>query len=737
VKATLLSTTNITSHQGDHHVTYRNPILRLATCLGICGVTAAAAPAIAQDSPSLQEIVVTAQRRSERLVDVPMSIAAMTGDDLVASGITSTGDLQQLTPGLVTPNVGLSFTPAIRGVTSVSTSPGDETNVALYLDDVYIGASTAGLFELADIERIEVLKGPQGTLFGRNATGGAIRIVTKSPSFTPEAELSAEYGYKYDRWKLSGYGTTPLSDTVAVSVAVNYVDDDGYIKGVGPNVGKRFAVEHSVNTRGKLLFKPDETLSFTLEGDYAKSSNTGIYAWDPRAANFATRNVPGVVFGGDYEYAGSTQPLADLETYGTSLSGDWQANDFLSIRSITALREAKGLYQTDSDRTSLSTAGLRLRQNQRNFSQEFILSTPADRTVSAVGGLFYYHSRAWNPYFNTYAGNPPTGTVTSSFTNNVITDSYAAYGDVTWTPVERLHLTGGARYTTEKKDIDFNFLVRAAGLVSASDDRTWSSSTFRGVIRYDLSNDANVYASVSNGFKTGVFNAYAYPLVAVSPEKITAYEVGAKAQFDEWAATVAAFDYDYRDIQVQAQTQQNGAFVVTLSNAAKSTIRGFEATLGGHLASQLRIDLGASYIPTAKYDDYTKAQVFVPTANGNLSVTPYNASGSRAIRTPKYQANVRLGYDATVARGKLDTSLSYSYNSGFYFQPGNFSRQTAYNIVNARIAWTEPSNRWTVSITGENLTNERYSFYTTDSLPGTVDVLGRPREVNVGVAAKF
>ena len=129
--------------------------------------------------------------------------------------------------------------------------------------------------------------------------------------------------------------------------------------------------------------------------------------------------------------------------------------------------------------------------------------------------------------------------------------------------------------------------------------------------------------------------------------------------------------------------------------------------------------------------------MFVPQANGNASVTPYDASGSRSIRTPKFQGNARLGYDIEFARGTLDASLSYSHNSGFYFQPGDFSHQSAYDIVNARIAWTEPSERWTFSITGENLTNEHYSFYTTDSLAGTVDVLARPREVGFGVSARF
>jgi iron complex outermembrane receptor protein len=188
---------------------------------------------------------------------------------------------------------------------------------------------------------------------------------------------------------------------------------------------------------------------------------------------------------------------------------------------------------------------------------------------------------------------------------------------------------------------------------------------------------------------------------------------------------------------VQGQSQIGGVFVVTLTNAAEARIRGFEATLGGRINRHFSFDLGMSAMPTARYSDYTKAQVFVPAALGNTVVVPYDATGSRTIRSPKFQGNARLMYNTELAGGKFDGSVSYSYNDGFYFQPGNFSFQKAYSIVNGRIAWTEPSGRFTVSVTGENLTNQRYSYYTTDSLAGTVDVLARPREVSFGVAAKF
>jgi iron complex outermembrane receptor protein len=686
---------------------------------------------------NLDEIVVTAQRRSERAIDVPMSITATSGAELERTGVSSTGDLSQVTPGLVTPSVGLAFTPAIRGVTSVSTSPGDETNVALYLDDVYIGAPIAGLFEFRDLDRIEVLKGPQGTLFGRNATGGAIRLVTLTPSFTPEANVSVDYGVEFDRVKTSAYATGGLSDKVAVSGAVYYVDDHGYIEGIGPDAGQNFGKDYDLGGRVKSLIKPTDDLAITLSADTTAHHDSIIYAWVPRASNFLYKNTPGAVIGGDYQYSGSTDPLAQLNGWGTSASADWTPPGGTEIRSITAVRDVQGLYRTDTDRINLDIGGLQLRQDQLNVSQELIFSTAADRLFSFVGGLYYYHARAWNPYFDTYAGNAPTGTVTTSFTNNVHTNSYAGYGELTFNPTSRLHLTAGGRYTSEKKDIDFRFLVRAAGLASQEEEHTWVSPTYRAVARFDLTDNSNVYFSASDGFKSGVFNAYAYPVVAVQPEKINAYEVGFKGEFAGLTATLAGFAYNYSDIQVQGQSQIGGVFVVTLTNAAAARIRGLEADLQGHIVEHLKFDIGASALPTAEYSNYRTAQVFVPQALGNLDVVPYDATGSRTIRSPKFQGDARLDYTNDLLGGVLDASLSYSYNSGYYFQPGDFSFQGAYSVLNGRLAWTDPAGRFTYAITAENLTDARYSFYTTDSLAGTADVLARPRVISLGVAAKF
>jgi iron complex outermembrane receptor protein len=698
----------------------------------------------------LEEVVVTAQKRSERLLDVPMSISAISGEQLAESGIGSTRDLQQVTPGLVTVSNGFAFTPAIRGVSSVGTSPGDETNVSMYLDDVYLGAPMGGLFQLKDIERVEVLKGPQGTLFGRNATGGAIRVVTRAPSFTPHAELSADYGFDFKTLMLGGLVTGGLTDVVAASLTGAVSNDDGYVEGIGPAAqGQRYAKDKLQSARGKLLFNISPELQATVTADLSNRKSNQIYAWSSKTGRNGNETNAAAVIPTGFHYSGSTVPHADMKTGGGSIDVTWTPSSKFTLRSITAYRDARGNFQTDSDRINLSAGALHLEQKQHNFSQEFNFSGPADQTVSWIAGLYYYHSNAGNPYFTAFTNDAPDGTVGSSFTDVVRTDSYAGYGELTWNATSDLHLIAGGRYTSEKKHFNFNDQVRAAGLRAADVEETWRSPTYRGVARYDLTNDANVYLSVSNGFKSGVFNAYALPAVPVKPEKIMAYELGAKARLAGITFSAAAFAYDYKDIQVQGNTLFNGSFVVTLANAAKAKIRGIELSANGAITDSIGFNLGLSALPKAEYTDFPAAQVFTPNyerpdlaapgapSGASTNNVAFNASGSRVIRSPKTQADAGLTYKDEMAGGDAAVSINYAYTSSFYWQPGNFTREDPYGILNARISWTESSGHYTFSVWGNNLTDEQYSFYSTASLVGEVDSLARPRELGIGVSAKF
>jgi iron complex outermembrane receptor protein len=711
--------------------------------LGMAGAASAqsATPAAQDDSAKVDDVVVTAQKRTERLLDVPMSVTATSGEELSNAGIGSTSNLQHISPGLVTVNNGFAFTPAIRGISSVGTSAGDEANVSMYLDDVYIGAPLAGMFDLKDIQRVEVLKGPQGTLFGRNATGGALRIVTLAPSFTPRAELSADYGFDFKQVKLGAYVTGPITSTIAGSLNLFHLENDGYVESVAPALnGARVAKADNSSIRGKLLFQPSDTLQFTLAADYSDRSDNTIFSAIPRDGMNLNASTPGVLVGSLDHYPGGTFPIIDTTAKGVSLDGTWNPSDYLTVRSITAYRSASGLFQTDTDRSSAAVSSLRLIQDQDTFSQEFNFSGPSEDRLSWIGGLFYYHSTAGNPYFQAVSGNAPSGTVVSNFTDTVKTTSYAAFGELNYDFTDKLHGILGARYTSEKKQFDFADIVRAAGLRTSSAENTWESPTFRGVLQYDFTPDSNIYISASNGFKSGVYNSYSLPAIPVAPEKITAVEIGAKGRFSGLTLTAAAFWYDYTDIQVTAYTSlPGGAYVSTLNNAAAATVKGFEFTARGPITDHLSFDVGLSALPTANYDEYTTASVFIPNpvTGGATSVVPYDASGSRMLRAPKYQANARLTYENTVAGGELYATANLSYNDGFYWQAGNLTQESSYTTINARAAWTDPQGLMTYSLWVENLTDERYSMNSTNGAPGLSDAFSPPRLVGIGIAAHF
>jgi iron complex outermembrane receptor protein len=744
-----------------------NRNMKLALVAGAAAAaTLATSAARAQEAatPQVGEIIVTAQKRSERLIDVPMSVSAVSGQTLKDIGIVSTVNLQQTTPGLVTVNTGFGFVPIIRGIHSSGTSPGDASNVAVYMDDISMGAPISGFFDLADIERIEVLKGPQGTLFGRNATGGAIRIVTRSPSFTTQGSVSADYGFSFKEIRTTGYLTGPITDQVAGSISATLRKGDGYIKGVGPDLGQKYGKPDNYLVRGKLLFKPNESFNAELEADKWSQQNDSVFISMVKnnAQPFPGTNAIPI---GEGTYAGSTQPKADLKGWGTTLHANWDTGlSGITAKSITGYRKVQVKSQSDTDRTSWSSpvpvppfpaaSWNALNQYEKSFSEELNVSSASDQPLTWIAGAYYFHGNAGNPYFRQGTGDAVglsgLGTIASNFTSNVKTDAIAGFGEATYNVTPQLHVTGGIRYSSEKKKFHWQNLVNLAAAPTNA-QRTWNSWTYRGVVRYDLAQDANVYASISNGFKSGVYNAYSPLNAPVNPEKVTAYEVGAKARVGRILFTGAAYAYDYKDIQLNAYVTINGALLITLQNAATAKMRGVEFTAEGDLGGGFSFLTGVGFEPTRKYSKFTGAQVTVPLtaaeqAAANVAtpgvnkkvVANYDASGSKVVRVPELTLNARLGYDADIYGGHFKANVNGSYESSKYWQAGNFSKEGGHLIINGRVGWTDTERKITYSIFGNNLTGEDYYTDYVANTRGDDSVKIAPgREVGVGVSLDF
>lgn len=712
--------------------------------------TIAMAQTATDDAPS-DEIVVTAQKREERLLEVPISISVMQGEQMVKSGISSTVNLSQAAPGIVTVNNGFGFLPVVRGIQSTGTSPGDETNVAIYLDDISIGTPIAGFFDLADIERIEVLKGPQGTLYGRNATGGAIKIVTKKPSFDTSGMVNVDYGFHYNEVKLTGFTTGKITDDIAGSISGSVRKGKGFIKGTGPNVGRDFGGARNYVLRGKLLIQPSSDFEAILSGDVWKQQNNSVFISHVKDGVNPFPAIPGSVPNRPYENAGSTDPKADLKGHGVSLDMNWNPTDTISVRSLTGYRHVEVQSQSDTDRTSIGTgtAGSgsnQISQFQNSFSEELTVSSAADQTIAWQVGGYYYDSSAGNPYFRTYSGDAVKGgTIVANFTNHMDSKVLAVFGEVT-ANLGDLHLTGGARYNSEKKTFHWQNLVNLAA-PQVDREQRWNNATWRAVARYDLGPDANVYASASTGFKSGVYNAYSSLGIPVDPEKITAFEGGAKARVGGINLAFAAYAYKYTNMQVSSYTQVGNppTLQLTLSNAARAKMRGLEFTADGRLGAGFSFAAGLSWEPTAKYEKFDKAQVTVPLTPAELAVAapgiiqktvvPFDVSGSRTVRTPEVTGNFRLSWDGEVAGGDLSASVNTAYTSSFYWQPGNLSKEDGYAIVNFRIGWTK--NGITYSVFGNNITDAGYrTDYVPNARGDSVKFVQR-EEFGVGIGYKF
>ena len=563
-----------------------------------------AAPTEADAAASDGDIIVTAQRRSEKLSDVPIAIVAQTSEQLERSGIISIKDLGTVTPGLKMTGNGPNSQPAIRGVSSGQTDPGNDANVATYVDGVYQSSQTANnAADLADVERIEVLKGPQGTLFGRNATGGAIRIVTKKPSYTPTGSVEASYG-NLDEVLVKGYVSAPIiADKVAFSLSGVFNDSDGYAYDV---VRKEKATGINNKTgRAKLLIEPTDALSVELFASYGKSKDGNAAAYTALKGNSSANFTPGptvvVPFRANtYTYSTNRdRPFftARSWTVGGNISLDTGVG---TLTSITAYNNVKSDYNTEGDFSNLDQVYYRMTQGQKDFSEELTFATEKFGTLQGTAGVFYYDSTGkYNPL---EVDLPAVLPVPIYVWAQQKTKAYAAFGELNWTPTDQITVILGARYSSEKREAasasTFGVRVQPALTPLGKGQVTYHSFTPRLSVRYDLDSGDNIYATYSKGFKSGGFNISAGQADPFKPEKIDAFEVGLKTNTSRMiSANLSAFYYKYKDLQVLAIVNN---FNVT-ANAATSKIYGADAEITGHCTPQFSTTGSIAYLQ-ANYD---------------------------------------------------------------------------------------------------------------------------------------
>jgi iron complex outermembrane receptor protein len=725
----------------------------------LCSATLALLPTgvLAQDvsqpdenEGGVAEIVVTAQRRAESAQDIPVAISAFGGEQIERSGIASLENIAPRVPSFYFGSFGAARPQLyIRGIGTRSFDPGSESSVGVFADDVYLGRSSGSFGAMKDIERVEVLRGPQGTLYGRNTIGGAINVISKAPSEELtgnfEGGISNFGGYNL----FAGLGGPIAGDKVMFRVAAWREERDGYVTNTAS--GKRFQGIENTGARARLTIAPTDTLKIDLSAEFMNDGDKAAFG----GFNQGTFGNPAsIFFRGSGVAAASTGLRASALSFDPFL--DRKVRSYIgrieydagaaTITSISALRKLGIRDGRDLEGSALAIIDQSSVENSKQFTQELRIASTPDGALSANGlidwiiGGFYYHDTSLrsdsfqlgiNSAVRAAAGTPATDVALSDYK----IESYAVFGQATFHLTDKLDLTLGGRYSHDSKSaIQSGTTTDAAPLIAAAftttNRATYSSFDPRVVLAYKITPDANVYASFSTGFKSGGFQyvpfSRAQADVLFAPEDIKAYEVGFKTEWLDRALRVngAAFYYDYKNLQISRIILPPGstAPVSLISNAASSTVKGIDLEIAVRPSRNFDLDIAYGYLD-AKYDSY----VFNATTD---------FSGTRMVRAPQHSINVGAEWRLPVwDDGELALRADYALTGDFFHEPGEgnlafgtgipLTAEDGYGLLDLRA--TLAKGNWRLTAYATNIGNTRYRR-TINALGNTVvGFAGAPR----------
>ncbi len=702
-------------------------------------------PAHAQeaDDGDFEEITVTARRREESLQDVPIAVSAFAGDYLDGIGAIDVTALTQSAPNItleVSRATNTTLTAYIRGVGQQDPLAGFEGGVGLYLDDVYLARPQGTVFDLYDVERVEVLRGPQGTLYGRNTIGGAIKYVTRRLTDDKELDIRVNVG-DYSQVDLLVKGALPVTDTFRIGGTVATFNRDGY--GTNLFTGADNADKEILGFRLSAEWEPSEDWFIRLFGDYTEDDSS------PRDGH---RFLPGT--SGEPVLPDKFDTRAGITTIPTSNAGlvnsvdqgglgllvEWNLNDNWQLKSITSAREDNTDSLIDFDNLPADTFDAPVIYENEQFSQEFQANFTSDR-MAAVLGFFYLDANAFNAFDVVLGG----AGVTAFTLGDYDTDAWAVYGDFVYDLNDQWSLSVGGRYTEDERDATvtretflglgspyfgnedaISITVPVPGAVPTfTGNRTDTEFTPRASLSWRPVDGQMLYVSYNEGFKGGGFDprgAYQFTEVqeGFEPEEVQAYEFGIKSAWMDGRVLTnfALFYSDYENVQVPGSIllfDENGVaigFAGTTTNAGKAEITGAEFELIGNFTDNFSTTLALGWIDA----DYTEWLVGDTDENGDPIIV--DISDQRVFQnTPEITASVNLRYEWPVGifgnDGDLALSTLISYRDDtFQFEipnPVPGVDQDAYTLVDASIAWNSASNRFSMALHGRNLSDKRYN----------------------------
>ncbi|MCZ4340078.1 TonB-dependent receptor [Sphingomonadaceae bacterium G21617-S1] len=726
--------------------------MKLSTYLlgvSIAALLAPMAHAQEQTDPGLvEDIVVTAQKRSERLQDVPIAVSAASAAQLENSGIK---DLQQLTaivPGLnVTAALG-SFQPSIRGIATSSNVV--ENPVALYIDGVYLPQQQEGLRDLADAEQITVLKGPQGTLFGRNATAGVIQIATRSPEFQPSAQFNLSYG-SYQTIRTNAFVTTGLTDTVAASLSGAYQSQG---KGWGESLTtgrEENKLYHSYSLRGKLLANLGDATTVTLAGDYLNRRDSGV-VYQPYPGTSLVYAGFGPVTN-RYDSYNGTGGYTYFRGGGVAMTIDSEFS-FAKLVSISSYREGDFGFKFDLTNVAapilISTAA----GKSRTISQEIQLISTASGPIKWVTGAYYFNYRQGYDFFNRDFGTGVNATTGLPYRFSPLqrsansgyekSESIAPFAQADWEFLPDTTFTGGLRYTYEKRSLNDGRtqLTNPAGVVLPQTivppkSLTFKEFTYRAALNHKFNDDVMVFASYNHGFKSGGFNIATPAAAGYLPEKLDDWEIGLKSQFLDRRLTfnVNGFYYKYKNIQVTQFIGNPPTQIV--SNGARAELYGVDIDLIAKVAPGFTLSGGIELIHP-EFTSYPGAPFGTNLPTGGVATAPGNAKGQRVPFARKFVGTIAADYMTPFMGGNLALNLTATRSGDYYFEVDNFVRQPAYTMLNAAVKLSDAEDKFSLRFGVTNALNKSIFIRNATLAFGRLVAYGSPpREYTLSLGAKF
>jgi iron complex outermembrane receptor protein len=697
----------------------------------------------------LEEVVVTAQRRSESLQTIPIAITAVSAADMERNGIHELGTLAQQVPGL-------TFSPfspgqniiSLRGVSSNDDGAGTDNSVGVFIDDVYHGRVSNINAEMFDVDRVEVLRGPQGTLYGKNTIGGAINIVSSAPNKNElDAKLRTDIG-NFGRHNFSGLITGPLADGWAGKLVVSTRQADGWVNNVLLHTQEKNDDDRAA--RGQLR-RTGAGSELLLSADY-EQLNVGDMARTP--LTHMTNNLPFNLLAG-YQTLCGTEPNPTCATnpsdgytnrYGGGVSAKYtdHIDSFSDLIAVTAYRHGYIKWAMDS-LGAIFPLSNDVHDTSRQISEELRwVSSPSDR-VNYVAGLWFMREDTDRLRVFLLPSVDPTVAGNDRYRGVDRTTSYAGFGQVNWEFVDRWTLTVGGRYSYDKKQMDNDAVHGVNGILNIipntfanSREASWGKFTPKVAIRYQPSDSVNLYATVAQGFKSGGFAASPTSVSETSPllpEQATNVELGAKVEIARRIrANIAVFDTHYKDLQIQSFGPPpncaaiNSCFgVFETFNAGSAEAKGAELEFIWLPLDDLTVSATYGYLHAKFTNVYLPNASVYQTVSGQ-SIDLRNQSGQDMLRAPRNKGSLDVKYELPLgAKGRLETSANYSYTADQRGELEPYAIQPAYSLIDARLGWTSPSSRYQASLWGKNLANKAWISHVYTIADEVLGVYGEPR----------